>query len=126
MRVIQVNIYLLPELNVLIALECSLDRLAVVSRRAFRALRRVISLRPRQPSRNAMNSQNEPLAIGRWYLHKRVSDKSFESQLSSPRLRILYELQLYCWEVKMRIRICLLYTSPSPRDRTRSRMPSSA
>ena len=24
------------------------------------------------------------------------------------------------------IRICLLYTSPSPRDRTRSRMPSSA
>ena len=25
-----------------------------------------------------------------------------------------------------RARICLLYTSPSPRDRTRSRMPSSA
>ena len=25
-----------------------------------------------------------------------------------------------------RIRYCLLYTSPSPRDRTRSRMPSSA
>ena len=24
------------------------------------------------------------------------------------------------------IRLCLLYTSPSPRDRTRSRMPSSA
>ena len=27
------------------------------------------------------------------------------------------------WHIK---RICLLYTSPSPRDRTRSRMPSSA
>ena len=26
----------------------------------------------------------------------------------------------------VRTRICLLYTSPSPRDRTRSRMPSSA
>ena len=25
-----------------------------------------------------------------------------------------------------RMRLCLLYTSPSPRDRTRSRMPSSA
>ena len=25
-----------------------------------------------------------------------------------------------------RLRYCLLYTSPSPRDRTRSRMPSSA
>ena len=24
------------------------------------------------------------------------------------------------------IKVCLLYTSPSPRDRTRSRMPSSA
>ena len=29
-------------------------------------------------------------------------------------------------EMNMRVIICLLYTSPSPRDRTRSRMPSSA
>ena len=29
-------------------------------------------------------------------------------------------------EEEMSIRRCLLYTSPSPRDRTRSRMPSSA
>ena len=28
--------------------------------------------------------------------------------------------------LKMKPYICLLYTSPSPRDRTRSRMPSSA
>ena len=28
--------------------------------------------------------------------------------------------------VKEQLKICLLYTSPSPRDRTRSRMPSSA
>ena len=27
---------------------------------------------------------------------------------------------------KERVQACLLYTSPSPRDRTRSRMPSSA
>ena len=27
---------------------------------------------------------------------------------------------------KMQLGVCLLYTSPSPRDRTRSRMPSSA
>ena len=37
-----------------------------------------------------------------------------------------------CWETRYalanqtRFRTCLLYTSPSPRDRTRSRMPSSA
>ena len=34
------------------------------------------------------------------------------------------------WEVKGlrngKVDVCLLYTSPSPRDRTRSRMPSSA
>ena len=31
-----------------------------------------------------------------------------------------------CWESYTDITVCLLYTSPSPRDRTRSRMPSSA
>ena len=30
------------------------------------------------------------------------------------------------WVVLITANICLLYTSPSPRDRTRSRMPSSA
>ena len=29
-------------------------------------------------------------------------------------------------EIYEQVRYCLLYTSPSPRDRTRSRMPSSA
>ena len=32
--------------------------------------------------------------------------------------KIFYEIMLFV--------VCLLYTSPSPRDRTRSRMPSSA
>ena len=31
-----------------------------------------------------------------------------------------------CFERHATSKICLLYTSPSPRDRTRSRMPSSA
>ena len=33
-------------------------------------------------------------------------------------------LLLFCWDTDSYR--CLLYTSPSPRDRTRSRMPSSA
>ena len=33
---------------------------------------------------------------------------------------------LNSFEFKDKLRPCLLYTSPSPRDRTRSRMPSSA
>ena len=32
----------------------------------------------------------------------------------------------FCWECYSCVKACLLYTSPSPRDRTRSRMPSSA
>ena len=37
------------------------------------------------------------------------------------------KLNLYFYNVKVgNIDACLLYTSPSPRDRTRSRMPSSA
>ena len=34
--------------------------------------------------------------------------------------------RLLALEVNLPVWICLLYTSPSPRDRTRSRMPSSA
>ena len=33
---------------------------------------------------------------------------------------------MHAYHGKDERRICLLYTSPSPRDRTRSRMPSSA
>ena len=32
----------------------------------------------------------------------------------------------YAQEIRDQFETCLLYTSPSPRDRTRSRMPSSA
>ena len=43
--------------------------------------------------------------------------------------RTIVPLKLYFNDrglIKLLIGICLLYTSPSPRDRTRSRMPSSA
>ena len=38
------------------------------------------------------------------------------------------DAEVYSWQVLLGLLlgICLLYTSPSPRDRTRSRMPSSA
>ena len=32
----------------------------------------------------------------------------------------------YYYPIPALLKVCLLYTSPSPRDRTRSRMPSSA
>ena len=36
------------------------------------------------------------------------------------------EKALYPVVVKAQVQVCLLYTSPSPRDRQKSRMPSSA
>ena len=41
-------------------------------------------------------------------------------------LNILPYLEMGWAVVNVQYRLCLLYTSPSPRDRTRSRMPSSA
>ena len=40
-------------------------------------------------------------------------------------LAVNRQLVLLYWQIGRDI-LCLLYTSPSPRDRTRSRMPSSA
>ena len=39
---------------------------------------------------------------------------------------VLIGLRMYQGEYALTYGICLLYTSPSPRDRTSSRMPSSA
>ena len=39
---------------------------------------------------------------------------------------LVSELQQGCDKLRAEVVACLLYTSPSPRDRTRSRMPSSA
>ena len=39
---------------------------------------------------------------------------------------IAYRVTHLLWGMGLKFIACLLYTSPSPRDRTRSRMPSSA
>ena len=59
----------------------------------------------------------------------RASDMSYRrDQAQNRRDQLdLYERNLELDEEKRaQENICLLYTSPSPRDRTRSRMPSSA
>ena len=54
--------------------------------------------------------------------HKLLKDK--RDDLMKKFLELIREnMEL---RVQLEDRICLLYTSPSPRDRTRSRMPSSA
>ena len=51
----------------------------------------------------------------KWYKQKHKSTKNIKKSIYS-----LPEIS------KQEVKNCLLYTSPSPRDRTRSRMPSSA
>src|SRR5665811_188263 len=52
-----------------------------------------------------------------------ISEKAFQEQPCIPRNAILIEQRTYPFLDLTKRRRCLLYTSPSPRDRTRSRMP---
>ena len=52
-------------------------------------------------------------------LNEKIDGTIFDDKITEGNLQILVN------KVDA-IKICLLYTSPSPRDRTRSRMPSSA
>ena len=54
------------------------------------------------------------------YLHSEIH--------SIERIEIIQDLRMGEYDVLVGVNLlsCLLYTSPSPRDRTRSRMPSSA
>ena len=47
-----------------------------------------------------------------------TSESDFKSAREQPHYYAQMQIEMFC--------TCLLYTSPSPRDRTRSRMPSSA
>ena len=78
-----------------------------------------------------------------WYCQREIHKLSYHPRLPSPPcLSVVKELNNFivdndielvfykCGDIEKNLckelDICLLYTSPSPRDRTRSRMPSSA
>ena len=72
-----------------------------------------------------------------WPLNNEVDIRCLKEKISLalPRCKDKKELLFYPWDEKTLTKDsegilspnnCLLYTSPSPRDRTRSRMPSSA
>ena len=55
-----------------------------------------------------------------------LREVDFELNLQGPDGQVNPTLRIHGMVYAARPDICLLYTSPSPRDRTRSRMPSSA
>ena len=56
----------------------------------------------------------------------KTENNEIESVYENKKIIIIYPKKFGRIEKWVKDRICLLYTSPSPRDRTRSRMPSSA
>ena len=64
------------------------------------------------------------MALDEYHLTKKGDDWRLE-KAGSNRAVVKAETKAEAVE-KARHYVCLLYTSPSPRDRTRSRMPSSA
>ena len=63
------------------------------------------------------------------YIMGNYTEKAFQGFLKDPgtdRKAVVEQLTKAMGGTMHSMDICLLYTSPSPRDRTRSRMPSSA
>ena len=57
---------------------------------------------------------------------EKFANEGWKVAVSARRKELLDELAKNPNIVSFPLDVCLLYTSPSPRDRTRSRMPSSA
>ena len=55
-----------------------------------------------------------------------AEEEVFESSEAQKIIRPVFNRFTTWLQFTTQLKICLLYTSPSPRDRTRSRMPSSA
>ena len=81
----------------------------------------------------AIATQRKEALVADGILSQEKADAAFEYYFGKARLNTartdgnIYSTPLdFPWEPEERTQSCLLYTSPSPRDRQKSRMPSSA
>ena len=71
-------------------------------------------------------------SVQRYWILKQFWNRIFNTLLGRNRMRLLYNCYIQRLTLQLtkicvlRVCNCLLYTSPSPRDRQKSRMPSSA
>ena len=70
------------------------------------------------------------IAVGRLVQRQLTVDLRFANQIQDVTLQLAGAARVkqlrFVILVRQQLQICLLYTSPSPRDRQKSRMPSSA
>ena len=64
--------------------------------------------------------------VGPGEVSHKVHEISFGALFLLPLVGLIAQLRRPHSKIAAMYQVCLLYTSPSPRDRTRSRMPSSA
>ena len=73
-----------------------------------------------------LNASYEPLNITSWRRAVILMIKGKAESLEEDKTYSIHSGKKLPTVIRLRYYVCLLYTSPSPRDRTRSRMPSSA
>ena len=74
-------------------------------------------------SGGALNLKKTNYFVLRWKFQANGTPVVTESTMNEHRVTVIQDKEIV---LITQIKTCLLYTSPSPRDRTRSRMPSSA
>ena len=130
-----VGSYLIPKLSQMILTTRNVERAKqkiTAPNSQFLAFDGDLSIDPTTRIDSVVNLMGESVAEGRWTAAKKARIRS--SRIDATGKLVDQILQL---EQKPKVLVsasavgiygdpCLLYTSPSPRDRTRSRMPSSA
>ena len=72
---------------------------------------------------NAILCQIDERGVARLTLNRPAIHNAFDDSIIAT---LSAELRTLANHAEVRLLVCLLYTSPSPRDRQKSRMPSSA
>ena len=80
----------------------------------------------KQPTKNAVKKDSAPTLSTKVQPQSTNSIAQEQSKPDKPKYEIWEAASIGAIKIVNELLDCLLYTSPSPRDRTRSRMPSSA
>ena len=95
---------------------------------SFGTLFNSITIKQTHSDDNVVSAVRVPLAYGptQKFLARLEQSPDLSKSTAMTLPRMSFEFTGLTYDSTRKVSTCLLYTSPSPRDRTRSRMPSSA